>query len=317
MIREATLSKEELKALKIVPGATRFRESALAHKYLDGLQGIELGASSHNGFNLAGSINVAPVDDDGGRDSNFYRNQQIMMCGSYAVVDVDAEADKLPFEDSSQDYVISSHVIEHVPNPIGAFLEWTRILKDGGIVFMIFPKKGALPSDASRELTPRHLFWQALGQEWDADTALKNIPDTPGGRRGHYWTFTLASMLDLIESCKEGGLNWEILEALETDDKVFNGHCVVVRVHKEIQPRDLEEGETLQEATELIEKLAEAGVEVADVDVSEQTAKDIVLENIRQHSPGLIERAENASYDIESEQIVQPKKRGRKPKAKS
>ena len=48
------------------------------------------------------------------------------MCGEYAVIDVQAEAHALPFEDSSQDYVISSHVFEHLPGKViraGRFLD--------------------------------------------------------------------------------------------------------------------------------------------------------------------------------------------------
>ena len=35
----------------------KFRESAIAHKYLDGLKGIEIGGSAHNPFGLD-TINV-------------------------------------------------------------------------------------------------------------------------------------------------------------------------------------------------------------------------------------------------------------------
>ena len=40
----------------------KFPESALAHKYLDGLKGIEIGGSAHNPFGLD-TINVDYTDD--------------------------------------------------------------------------------------------------------------------------------------------------------------------------------------------------------------------------------------------------------------
>jgi len=40
-----------------------------------------------------------------------------------------ALGDELPFKDSSLDYVLSSHVIEHFFNPIKALLEWNRVIK--------------------------------------------------------------------------------------------------------------------------------------------------------------------------------------------
>ena len=66
-----------------------------------------------------------------------------------APVDIWAMGDRIPVPDRSEDFIVSSHVLEHLPNVIGAFLEWDRIVRDGGYVFMIVPLKGALPQDAS------------------------------------------------------------------------------------------------------------------------------------------------------------------------
>jgi SAM-dependent methyltransferase len=43
--------------------------------------------------------------------------------------------------DQKYDFVISSHVIEHVANPTKAINEWKRILKDQGILLLICPHK--------------------------------------------------------------------------------------------------------------------------------------------------------------------------------
>ena len=54
----------------------------------------------------------------------------------------------LPFEDSSLNYVASSHVIEHVANPLAAFQEWYRVLRHGGVIYMVvehFKNGDALP----------------------------------------------------------------------------------------------------------------------------------------------------------------------------
>ena len=66
-----------LKSLGII-----FKQHGLAHKYLDGLKGIELGAAAHNPFGLQGSVNVAPEDD-----FEFYKAEQVKMCGAYAEVE--------------------------------------------------------------------------------------------------------------------------------------------------------------------------------------------------------------------------------------
>ena len=191
----------------------KFQESALAHKYCLG-KGLEIGAAAHNPFGLTNCINVAPEID-----SEFYAKSQYEMCGEYTKIDVFAPADILPFEDNSFDYIVSSHVVEHIPDIIGAFVEWTRVLKPDGIVFMIFPKRNALPSDVGRPLSTAIEFIAAHKPE------NKGVVDL----NRHIWVFSLKTMLELIGLCC---LNWMLIETEETDSKVGNGHTVVCRVKK-------------------------------------------------------------------------------------
>jgi SAM-dependent methyltransferase len=39
------------------------------------------------------------------------------------------------------DFVISSHTIEHISNPLRALLEWKRVLKRGGVLLLVCPNK--------------------------------------------------------------------------------------------------------------------------------------------------------------------------------
>lgn len=198
----------------------KFKPSELAKKYCVG-KGIELGAAAHNPFDLPECINVAPRENE-----EFYKKAQIDMCGEFRDIDIHADAEKLPFDDDSLDYIISSHVVEHIPDLIGAFLEWRRVLKPGGIVFMIFPKKDALPSDVGRPLSTIDNFIFAH---------IEPLTRAINERRtdNHIWVFSLQSMIDLINHCNHAyGLGWEIIEAQETDDKVGNGHTIVCRCIK-------------------------------------------------------------------------------------
>ena len=88
-------------------------------------EGIEFGAAAHNPFNLPGSINVAPADD-----LPLYEQAQVEMCGQVAVIDIEAEAHAVPLPDASQDYIISSHVVEHLPDPIFSL---THVSREGGV----------------------------------------------------------------------------------------------------------------------------------------------------------------------------------------
>lgn len=60
---------------------------------------------------------------------------------------------ELPFHDSSLRYVATSHVIEHVANPLAAFREWYRVLRHRGVIYMVVPDR-RLTWDSTRSLTP-------------------------------------------------------------------------------------------------------------------------------------------------------------------
>src|SRR5687767_4328249 len=111
----------------------QFKPSPLATKYLEKLHGIEIGASTQNSFGLKRSINVDFSDEQGGL-------WQDKACAP-AVVNVVALGDDLPFKDGTLDYVLSSHVIEHFFDPIKALREWYRVIRPGGIIFIIAPHK--------------------------------------------------------------------------------------------------------------------------------------------------------------------------------
>src|SRR5262249_6289681 len=153
-------------------------------------KGLELGAAAHNPFGL-NTLNIAPPDD-----YDFFKKSQIKMCGKAASVDVFGDGDKLPFADNSFDFVINSHVIEHMPNPIKALKEWHRVIKPGGIVFIICPKRNALSTDAKKPLTTlEHLL---------EDFELGRTVQTHEGiRRGHYHIWTLETFLEMVKKLPE------------------------------------------------------------------------------------------------------------------
>ena len=199
-----------------------FPESRLAHAHCRGT-GVELGAAAHNPFGLAGCINVAP------RDGNveFYRQSQVGMCGAYVEIDCWGTADAIPVPDHSLDYVVSSHVIEHCADPIAAFLEWNRALRPGGTVFMIFPKRDALEEDRTR---PVSTVAEIVVAHTDPEAASRIRQEADGGEQGHCFVYTLGLMLDVIVYANHKfGLCWKVVDSLETDDKVGNGHVVVAR----------------------------------------------------------------------------------------
>jgi SAM-dependent methyltransferase len=103
----------------------KFPESALAHRYLDGLVGVEIGGAAHNPFGLA----TWNVDQRSHHDpaTELYREAQREQCGEVLPVDIVAPGDRLPIRDGAIDFVVSSHVIEHFFDPVGAIEEWARV----------------------------------------------------------------------------------------------------------------------------------------------------------------------------------------------
>lgn len=196
-----------------------FKDSPLAHEYCAG-EGLEIGAAAHNPFNLSDCLNVA---DERGFD--FYKQSQIDMCGAWVSADVLADAAAIPFGDELEDYIISSHMIEHHPDPIACILEWYRLLKVGGVIFMIFPKRDALDTDRGRAITEL----DAITDAHDMGLTVETAPEPPGGKGGHYYVYTLDSMTALVRYIStQYNLNLKIGLALETDDKVGNGHLMVL-----------------------------------------------------------------------------------------
>jgi SAM-dependent methyltransferase len=204
-----------------------FPEHRLAHELLDGLTGLEIGAAAHNPFGLR-ARNVASPEG-----AEFYAEEQRAMGVEPAPVDIWAVADRIPVPDRSEGFILSSHVIEHLPNVIAAFLEWDRIVTDGGYIFIIAPLKGALAQDAPRELTPLDHFVECYRQGWSLDT--HPTEGVPGGRMGHYHTFTPDSLTDVVDWMRTSGLcEWELVAREDVDSKVGNGFTLVFRVrHRE------------------------------------------------------------------------------------
>jgi len=67
------------------------------------------------------------------------------------------KAHELPVEDGTLDFIFSSHVLEHLYNPLGHFAHWKRKLKPGGLVLGVVPladgtKDFVLPPTSITEL---------------------------------------------------------------------------------------------------------------------------------------------------------------------
>ena len=213
----------------------KFQTMPLAFKYCVG-QGIELGAAAHNPFDLPDCLFVGTCDGvnylypEDMRDYECYRDAQVDLSGDLVKIDMLGDFQDLDADDEQFDYVISSHVIEHVPNLIAAYIESYRVLKNGGVFFCIFPKRTAEPTDATRPLTTLEEMIEAYENKVDMTTVPKN------SWRCHYQVFSLQNMIRAVNYINSEGLgNWLIECVEETDTKVSNGHTIVLRKMDRLQ----------------------------------------------------------------------------------
>jgi glycosyltransferase involved in cell wall biosynthesis len=196
-----------------------FKDHDLAHKLLDNLRGLEIGAATHNPFRLR-TRNVAHPE-------SYHVYVELGL--DPGPVDIWASAENIPVPDGSEDFIISSHVVEHLPNLILTFIEWNRIVRDGGYVFLIVPQKAASAEDAKRGLTSLAHFVNDYHRGVTLDT--HTIDGVPWGRMGHYHTFTPDSLLEVVKWMGVNRLcHWDLVAREDVDSKVGNGFTLVFQI---------------------------------------------------------------------------------------
>jgi predicted SAM-dependent methyltransferase len=221
-----------------------FRETAslpldratLGKLYLRG-EGLEIGGLD-NPLKVPAGVRVRYVDFQTSADLRKFNPGA--AAGEPDIVDDAATLRSVA--DSSQDFVIACHLIEHMEDPIGAVKNWLRVLKRGGIIFLGLPDK-RFTFDAPRPVTPfAHLMEDhrdggassrvahhaevhrlVLGIT-DERQILLNI-EQMGHTHCHVWT--QVEMLELLAGLrKEAALDFE-LEAF-----VRNGFEMLVVLRK-------------------------------------------------------------------------------------
>lgn len=109
-------------------------------------------------------------------------------------------------EDKSYDCVFSSHVLEHVANPLRALFEWKRVLKDGGVLLLVVPHKEAT-FDHNRQVTKLSHLIQDYTNELDEhdlshlEEILKSHDLSMDPEAGTYENFVIRSRDNFNNRC--------------------------------------------------------------------------------------------------------------------
>ncbi len=99
----------------------------------------------------------------------IYVDRFAEFAGKPCKVDFWGDACQLPFRSNTLNYVASSHVLEHVANPVAALLEWHRVLMNRGIIYLVVPHR-PWTFDHKREPTdPEHMWQDYLNQVTQSD----------------------------------------------------------------------------------------------------------------------------------------------------
>lgn len=124
--------------------------------------------------------------------------------------------------DESYDVLLSSHVLEHFANPVGALREWLRLLRPGGWFVMVLPHKSGCGDHRRPTTTLDHMVEddrRGTGEDdmthaeevtrlHDIDRALtapsrealeERVRDNPRNRAMHHHVFTGRSALRLLD----------------------------------------------------------------------------------------------------------------------
>lgn len=188
--------------------------SKLLQKYLIGSRGIEIEISDDF------SSDADPVNDDTTTFLPHFSNKNEFKFNNkepyYDTITVGKER-FLP--DSCQDFILSSFILEHLPNPIHNLLEWDRICKVGGVIIIIVSHKDRVPSKTHLRTTLQNVIsshWNVLSES-DFGNKLK-----------HSWITE-----DVVEICKwiinNLGVQWDIIEVQDNYDLESSGFALVIR----------------------------------------------------------------------------------------
>jgi SAM-dependent methyltransferase len=222
--------------------ALRWVENKLVGRHLRG-RGVEIGALWRK-FPLpsgAAAIYVDRIDPD------ELRQEYPEVGGKLIAPDVVAEGAQLPFADESLDFVIASHVLEHLPFPLAALSNWHQALSPGGVLVMKVPDK-RYSFDSRRNRTPlQHLVdehespstfdkrahfadWveHVVGKErgsvpWEHETQRLMEMDSSI----HYHVWIDEDVRDLVDYTRDAmNINWRVVLFLPA--RVYRKESVVV-----------------------------------------------------------------------------------------
>lgn len=158
---------------------------------------------------------------------------------------VDLDLDRLAgITDGSQDFVIASHVIEHLANPLAMLIDVHRVLRSGGLLVLLLPDRHKT-LDRQREPTPlshvvdeynrdvrevddAHILDYIIGTlrstGVERNTASASEIDLHRRRSVHAHVWDADEFGEVLAfTTSEFGLHWKVVDAMSTGAR--GTHC--------------------------------------------------------------------------------------------
>jgi SAM-dependent methyltransferase/uncharacterized protein YbaR (Trm112 family) len=114
----------------------------------------------------------------------YYVDRVLSFAGVESQIDIQADTLALPIPTGELDYLCSSHVLEHLVDPIAGLLEWQRVLRPDGLLYLVVPDK-RFTFDEPRALTPSaHIVedFHHMATETEREHVREFIYDTDWNR---------------------------------------------------------------------------------------------------------------------------------------
>ena len=215
----------------------------LATKWLSG-KGLEIGALNKPLATPPGT-EVTYVDRMGNHD--LLQHYPELSGKTLVPVGLIDDGESLSsIEDSSQDFLVANHLLEHCEDPIGTLQSWLRVLKGGGIAYIAIPDKRFTfdyrrattdwkhvledfqgGAEHSREM--HYLDWtknvmRVRGQDIEATTSqLMNKHYSI-----HFHAWSTSSLVEFFEKCRtELGFSYAVSDFVRNVSEVI----VVLKKH--------------------------------------------------------------------------------------
>lgn len=115
-------------------------------------------------------------------------------------------ASSIPVDDASLDFIFSSHVFEHLVNPLGHLMHWRSKLRGGGVVLAVVPDMPSCKDCAARASTLDELvgelkqgIWTPQAHHYRRFSEYRRLGASSETRSIHVHFYTSSNMPSILE----------------------------------------------------------------------------------------------------------------------